>query len=263
MSQSALGKEMFSECLGTMVLIIFGAGCVAMKVCFGEALTITWDTITLGWGMGVFFGVLASLRSGAHINPAVTLALAVTGRFPLGKVLPYALAQTVGGFLGAAIVFLDFKAKWILVDPQLVKTAGIFCTFPAVPGFWSGFIDQIIGTAVLMFGILSIGDFGAKNKVPWIGPVAVAMLVMAIGMSLGAMNGYAINPARDFGPRFFALVAGFTQPNLMDTSIVLVPILGPLVGGALGAFVYDMTTGALNKDPDAAFCEDGAQACES
>ncbi|KHK03534.1 MIP/aquaporin family protein [Desulfovibrio sp. TomC] len=263
MSQSSLGKEMFSECLGTMVLIIFGAGCVAMKVCFGEALTITWDTITFGWGMGVFFGVLASLRSGAHINPAVTLALAVTGRFPWGKVLPYALAQTVGGFLGAAIVFLDFKAKWILVDPQLVKTAGIFCTFPAVPGFWPGFTDQVIGTAVLMFGILSIGDFGAKNKVPWIGPVAVAMLVMAIGMSLGAMNGYAINPARDFGPRFFALVAGFTQPNLMDTSIVLVPILGPLVGGPLGALIYDKTTGALNKDPDVCYCEDGAQECQS
>ncbi len=202
-------------------------------------------------------------RSGAHINPAVTLALAATGRFPWGKVLPYALAQTAGGFLGAAIVFADFKAKWLLADPALVKTAGIFCTFPAVPGFWPGFIDHVIGTAVLLFGILSIGDFGAKNKVPWIGPVAVAMLVMAIGMSLGAMNGYAINPARDFGPRFFALVAGFTQPNLMDASIVLVPILGPLVGGALGAFVYDMTTGGLNKDPDASFCEDGAQECES
>ena len=263
MSTPSLGKEMFSEFLGTMILIIFGAGSVAMKVLFGDALNISWDTITFGWGLGVFFGVLASLRSGAHINPAVTLALAATGRFPWGKVLPYALAQTAGGFLGAAIVFADFKAKWLLADPALVKTAGIFCTFPAVPGFWPGFIDQVIGTAVLLFGILSIGDFGAKNKVPWIGPVAVAMLVMAIGMSLGAMNGYAINPARDFGPRFFALVAGFTQPNLMDASIVLVPILGPLVGGALGAFVYDMTTGALNKDPDASFCEDGAQECES
>lgn len=262
MQESSLGKEMFSELLGTMVLIIFGAGCVAMKVFFGDALNISWDTITFGWGLGVFFGVLASLRSGAHINPAVTLALAATGRFPWGKVLPYFLAQTVGGFLGAAIVFLDFKAKWLLFDPALVKTAGIFCTFPAVPGFWPGFIDQVIGTAVLMFGILSIGDFGAKNKVPWIGPVAVAMLVMAIGMSLGAMNGYAINPARDFGPRFFALVAGFTQPNLMETGIVLVPILGPLVGGPLGAFIYDRTTGALNKDPNVDYCEDGAQECK-
>lgn len=255
MNESSLGKEMLSEFMGTMILIIFGAGCVAMKVCFGDALTITWDTITFGWGLGVLFGVLASLRSGAHINPAVSLALAVTGRFPWSKVLPYALAQTAGGFVGAAIVFLDFKAKWLMVDPELVKTAGIFCTFPAVPGFWPGFIDQVIGTAVLLFGVLAIGDFAAKNNAGWIGPVAVAMLVMAIGMSLGAMNGYAINPARDFGPRFFALMAGFTQPNLMDASIVAVPILGPLVGGPLGALIYDKTSGALNKAPEAEMLE--------
>jgi len=250
MSESSLGKEMLSEFMGTMILIIFGAGCVAMKVFFGEALTVTWDTITFGWGLGVLFGVLASLRSGAHINPAVSLALAATGRFPWRKVLPYALAQTAGGFAGAAIVFLDFNAKWFMFDPELVKTAGIFCTFPAVPGFWSGFIDQVIGTAVLLFGVLAIGDFAAKNNNGWIGPVAVAMLVMAIGMSLGAMNGYAINPARDFGPRFFAFMAGFTQPNLMDGSIVMVPIIGPLIGAPLGAIIYDKTTGALNKAPE-------------
>ena len=250
-NESSLGREMLSEFMGTMVLILFGAGCVAMKVFFGDAPTVTWDTITFGWGLGVLFGVLASLRSGAHINPAVSLALAVTGRFPWKKVLPYALAQTAGGFAGAALVFIDFHAKWTLFDPQLVKTAGIFCTFPAVPGFMPGFIDQIIGTATLLFGVLAIGDFAAKNKNGWIGPVAVAMLVMAIGMSLGAMNGYAINPARDFGPRFFALVAGFTQPNLMDVSIVLVPIIGPLIGGPLGALIYDKTTGSLNKDLEA------------
>ena len=186
------------------------------------------------------WGMLAALAIGIPLYVCSTASV------------PIAAGLVAAGFPpGAAIVFLDFKAKWLLFDPALVKTAGIFCTFPAVPGFWPGFIDQVIGTAVLMFGILSIGDFGAKNKVPWIGPVAVAMLVMAIGMSLGAMNGYAINPARDFGPRFFALVAGFTQPNLMDASIVLVPILGPFIGGPLGALIYDKTTGSLNKDMEA------------
>jgi glycerol uptake facilitator protein len=248
MKDSSLGKEMLSEFMGTMILIIFGAGSVAMVVLFGKALGTTWTNITLGWGFAVLFGVLASLRSGAHINPAVSLALAVTGRFPWGKVLPYALAQTAGGFVGAAIVFLDFKAKWLLVDPQLLQ-AGVFCTFPAVPGFWPGFIDQVIGTAILMFGILSIGDFASKNNAGWIGPFAVAMLVMVIGMTLGAMNGYAINPARDFGPRMFALVAGFTTPNLVDASVVLVPVLGPFIGGPIGALIYDRTTGALNKAP--------------
>ena len=181
----------------------------------------------------------------------MSLAQAVTGRFPGKKVQPNTLAQTAGGFAGAALVFTDFHAKWLLFDPQLVKTAGIFCTFPAVPGFWPGFIDQIIGTATLLFGVLAIGDFAAKNNNGWLGPIAVAMLVMGIGMSFGAMNGYAINPARDFGPRFFALVAGFTQPNLMDASIVLVPILGPFIGGPLGALIYDKTTGSLNKDLEA------------
>ena len=233
--------------MGTMILIIFGAGNVAMVVLFGKALNTTWDNITLGWGLAVLFGILAALRSGAHINPAVSVALACTGRFPWSKVLPYSVAQVAGGFMGAAIVFLDFKAKWLLVDPQLVN-AGVFCTFPAVPGFWPGFTDQVIGTAVLLFCGLSIGDFATKNNVGWVGPLGWALLVTVIGMALGAMNGYAINPARDFGPRLFAFVAGFTKPELMDPTVILVPILGPLVGGPLGAFIYDRTTGMLHKD---------------
>ena len=248
MKELSLGREMVSEFMGTMVLIIFGAGNVAMTVLFGKSLNITWDNITFGWGLAVLLGIMAGLPSGAHINPAVTLGLAATGRFPWKKVLPYSIAQVAGGFVGAAIVFADFHAKWIGADPQLASTAGIFCTFPAITtSYLPGFIDQIIGTAVLLFGILAIGDFAGKNNIGWIGGILVALLVVAIGMSLGAMHGYAINPARDFGPRFFALVAGFTQPNLMEPGIVLVPIAGPLIGGPLGAFIYDWTTGAVHK----------------
>jgi len=258
MKEASLGKEMLSEFMGTMILIIFGAGNVAMVVLFGKALNTTWTNITLGWGLAVLFGILASLRSGAHINPAVSLALACTGRFPWSKVLPYSLAQTAGGLVGAAIVFLDFHGKWILVDPQLLS-AGVFCTFPAVPGFWSGFTDQVIGTAILVFCVLAIGDFAAKTKQGWLGPFAVALLVMVIGMALGAMNGYAINPARDFGPRLFAFLAGFTTPNLMDPTVVLIPIIGPIVGGPLGAFIYDRTTGALNREPEPETAQSVAQ----
>lgn len=248
MRELSLGREMLSEFMGTMILIIFGAGNVAMTMLFGKGLNITWDNITIGWGLAVLLGILASLPSGSHINPAVSVALAVTGRFPWKKVLPYSIAQVAGGFAGAAIVFVDFQAMWVRFDPQLVSTAGVFCTFPAVTtSYLPGFIDQIIGTAVLMFGILSIGDYAAKNNVGWISGILVGLLVVAIGMSLGAMHGYAINPARDFGPRLFALAAGFTQPNLMEPGIVLVPIIGPLVGGPLGAFIYDRTVGALHK----------------
>jgi glycerol uptake facilitator protein len=239
---------MLSECVGTAVLILFGAGNVAMTVLFGKALGITWDNITIGWGLAVLLGIFASAPSGAHINPAVTFGLAVTGRFPWRKVAPYMAAQVVGAFIGAAIIFIDFHAKWLIVDPQLASTAGIFCTFPAITtSYLPGFIDQIIGTSVLMFGILSIGDWSGKNNVGWTGPGMVALLVVAIGMSIGAMHGYAINPARDFGPRFFAFVAGFTQPNLMEAGIVLVPIVGPLIGGAFGAFLYDRTSGSVYK----------------
>ena len=190
MKELSLGREMLSEFMGTMVLIIFGAGNVAMTVLFGKGLNITWDNITFGWGLAVLLGIMASLPSGAHINPAVSLALAATGRFPWKKVLPYSIAQVAGGFAGAAIVFIDFHAKWIGADPQLASTAGIFCTFPAITtSYLPGFIDQIIGTAVLMFGILAIGDFAGKNNIGWIGGILVALLVVAIGMSLGAMHG--------------------------------------------------------------------------
>ncbi|MBB5234059.1 MIP/aquaporin family protein [Deinococcus budaensis] len=246
-----LAQEFMAEVLGTMVLILFGVGVVAMVVIFaatdpavpGQVVNGGYTNITLGWGFGVLMGIfVAGTISGAHLNPAVTVALAATGRFPWSKVLPYIAAQLVGAFLGAAIVFAVYSARWVQFDPDLARTAGVFSTFPAVPGFWPGFIDQVVGTALLVGLILAIGDkLNNPAGAAW-GGLAVAFVVMAIGMSFGGMHGYAINPARDLGPRLFSLVAGF-QNTGFSNGVWLVPVIGPLVGGVLGAFIYDFFIG--------------------
>ncbi|EYB69495.1 MIP family channel protein [Deinococcus phoenicis] len=245
-----VGQEFMAELLGTMVLILFGVGVVAMVTIFastnpvipGEIVKGGYVNVTLGWGFAVLMGIfIAGTISGAHLNPAVTIALAATGRFPWSKVLPYIVAQMIGAFLGAAIVFAVYHAKWIGFDPELARTAGVFSTFPAVPGFWPGFVDQVVGTALLVGLILAIGDkLNNPAGAAW-GGLAVAFVVMAIGISFGGMNGYAINPARDAGPRIFAVLAGFK--NTGDLNVWLVPIIGPIVGGVLGAFIYDFIIG--------------------
>lgn len=243
-------QEFISELLGTMVLIMFGCGVVAMVVLFGDkgnpnaVINGGYTNIVLGWGLAVTMGIyVAGTVSGAHINPAVTIALAATGRFPWYKCGYYILAQVMGAFLGAAVVFAVYYAKWVQFDPQLAETAGIFTTFPAVEGFWPGFIDQLVGTALLMGLILAVGD---KNNAPPganLSPIVVGLIVVAIGTSFGGMHGYAINPARDFGPRLFSVVAGFSNNGLTDGTIWIVPIVAPLLGGLLGAFAYDSLIG--------------------
>lgn len=242
-------QEFTAELLGTMVLIMFGCGVNAMTTLFasnpaiaGEVVKGGYTNTILGWGFAVLMGIFISGGiSGAHLNPAVTIAQAVTGRFPWAKVGHYIGGQFVGAFLGAALVFLVYHAKWMGFDPNLEHTVGVFSTFPAVPGFLPGFMDQVVGTALLMALILAIGDkLNNKDGAAW-GGLAVAFVVMAIGLSFGGMNGYAINPARDMGPRLFALVAGFK--NLGDMNVWLVPVIGPIIGGILGAVVYDFGIG--------------------
>jgi glycerol uptake facilitator protein len=246
-------QEFVAEFLGTMVMIMFGSGVVAMVVLFGSTPTVPgevvkggYTNIVLGWGLAVTMGIyIAGGISGAHLNPAVTIALAVTKRFPWHKCGYYILAQCLGAFAGAALVFAVYYAKWIQVDPGLDHTAGIFTTFPAVAGFWPGFIDQLVGTALLTGLILAIGD---KNNAPPganLGPLMVGLLVVAIGMSFGGMHGYAINPARDFGPRLFSVVAGFKNNGLIGSPIWIVPIVAPLLGGVLGALIYDFSIGRV------------------
>lgn len=242
-----MAGELIAEFLGTMVLLIFGAGVVASVVLFGtgtpgEIVSGGFTNITLAWGLGVTMGIfVAGKVTGAHLNPAVTVALAVRRGFPWGKVLPYSLAQTAGAFAGAAVVFLGYHAAFLKFDPALEKTAGIFCTFPTFPATpASGWIDQIIGTALLVLLVLAITD--EKNQpVGWFTPFAVGLVVVAIGMSWGSLHGYAINPARDLGPRLFTVAAGFRNNGLTDgTGVFWVPLIGPLIGGVLGALVYDM-----------------------
>ena len=242
MQKNKLFGELLSEFFGTFILIMFGDGVVAMVLLFGagvpgEIVHGGWTNITLGWGLGVTLGIYVSKHSGAHINPAVTLAFAMFRDFPWRKVIPYCLAQTVGAFTAAALIFLDYHPAFMKTDPGLEKTAGIFSTFPAFPQApMAGFIDQIIGTALLLFLILAVVEHAPDS----LQPALIGAVVVAIGISWGGMHGYAINPARDFGPRLFTVLAGFPHNGLTDgTNIYWVPIIGPLIGGPLGAFLYD------------------------
>lgn len=237
-------SEFLAEIIGSMFIALFGCGVVASVVIGNNGAPIN---IHIAWGLAVTFGIYASGKiSGAHLNPAVTLALAVTGRFQWSKVWYYIVAQIIGFFIGAAIVFAVYYGKWIEVDPNFENTAGVFATFPAVPGFLYGFIDQVVGTFILIFLILATGDANNTPAGANLGPIIVGLIIVAIGMSFGFMHGYAINPARDLGPRLFAVLVGFKNNGLTDGSNVwIVPIVGPIVGGIFGAIVYDVTIGNI------------------
>ncbi len=239
--------EISAEFLGTLVLILFGNGVVAMVVLFGtgvpgEVVNGGFTNITIAWGLGVTMGIYVAGRiSGAHLNPAVTLSLALFRGFPWRKVLPYSLAQTAGAFAAAAIVFWEYRPAFLKADPLLDHTAGIFTTFPKFPQLpYAGFVDQVIGTALLLMLVFALAD--ERNQPPGnLFPILVGLVVVGIGMAFGGLHGYAINPARDFGPRLFTVVAGFRNNGLTDGSYVFwVPIAGPLLGGIIGSAAYDL-----------------------
>ncbi len=244
--RKGLAGELVAEFLGTMVLIMFGNGVVAMTMLFGkgipgEVVKGGYTNITIAWGLAVTMGIyIAGRISGAHLNPAVTLALAVFRGFSWVRVLPYFVAQTAGAFAGSALVFWNYRPAFLKVDPTLEQTAGIFTTFPAFPQELSaGFLDQVIGTALLLLMIFAIVD--ERNQPPaMLQPLLIGLVVVVIGMSFGGMHGYAINPARDFGPRLFTVIAGFKNNGLTDGSLVFwVPIVAPLLGGVIGAAAWD------------------------
>ncbi|WP_119727461.1 MIP/aquaporin family protein [Thermomonospora amylolytica] len=240
--------ELAAEFAGTMILILFGCGVVAQVVAGGLG---DHDSIAWAWGLGVTLGVYVAARiSGAHINPAVTVALAVFKDFPWRKVAPYALAQTLGAFVAALIVRWNYSEVLAAVDPgHTIKTQGVFSTLPGngtLPvGTWGAFRDQIIGTAILLFLVLAVTDARNDGPAANLAPVVIGLIVVAIGMAWGTDAGYAINPARDFGPRLASFLTGYggAWRDQYGELYFWVPILGPLIGGVLGAGLYKALIG--------------------
>jgi MIP family channel proteins len=251
MRRDSLLRELYAEFLGTFVLIAFGAGVVA-QVVLSEEKNGGYLSINLAWGLAVTMAVyVAGGVSGAHLNPAVTLALAVRRGFAWAKVIPYSLAQIAGAFAASAVVFFTYREAWTAFDGGVrmvtgaKATAGIFATYPqSFLSTFGGLVDQVVGTALLVLVILAITD--ARNNAPTgnLGPLLVGLLVVAIGMCFGFNAGYAINPARDFGPRLFTFMAGWGSEVFRAGNYWFwVPIVGPLVGGVIGASVYDLLIG--------------------
>ena len=250
-------REMLAEFLGTFMLILLGTAVVAQVVLSGQA-NGSYLSINLGWGLAVVMGVyVAGGVSGAHLNPAVTLTLAVRRGFPWAKVLPYSLAQLAGAFTGALVTFITYREAFDhfdggvrhVVGPQ--GTAGIFATYPQafLSTFPGGFIDQVVGTAVLLLLIFAISDARNLAPDPKFAPVVVGLIVTAIGMTFGYNAGYAINPARDLGPRLFTAVAGWGGDVFRaGNGWWWVPIAGPLAGGLLGGFTYDLLVTRFRRD---------------
>ncbi|MEU7983578.1 MIP/aquaporin family protein [Streptosporangium canum] len=237
--------EMAAEFAGTMILILFGVGVVAQVAAAGIG---DHDSIAWAWGLGVTLGVYVAARiSGAHLNPAVTVALAVFKGFSWRKVLPYALAQTAGAFVAALLVRWNYAEVLAKADPgHTIKTQGVFSTLPGngtLPvGTWGAFRDQVIGTAILLLLILAVSDVRNSPPAANLAPFVVGLVVVAIGMAWGTNAGYAINPARDFGPRLASFLTGYGTAwrDQYGQLYFWVPIVAPVIGGLIGAGLYQV-----------------------
>lgn len=248
-------REAAAEFLGTFTLIAFGVGVVA-QVVLGGGATGEYLSINLGWGLAVTMGVyVAGGVSGAHLNPAVTLALAVHRGFAWRKVLPYCVAQLAGALAASAVVYFTYREALdhFAGATRTLATAGIWSTYPQdyLTNFPGGFVDQVVGTALLMLVILAIGDQRNMALPPALGPILVGATVLLIGMTYGLNAGYAINPARDFGPRLFTWLAGWgNQVFTAHDGWWWVPVVGPCCGAVLGGFVYDLVITRHYPAPD-------------
>jgi len=224
------------EVIGTLILIVFGGGVVAggnLKKAYSNGGG--WIVVTIAWGLAVAMGVFAVGNiSGAHLNPAVTIALAITGDFPWNQVGPYILAQMIGAFLGACIVYLHYLPHWEATKDPGAKLA-VFSTGPAIPHTFSNILSELIGTFMLVLGLLFIG---ANSFTEGLNPIAVGLLIVVIGMSLGGTTGYAINPARDLGPRIAHFVLPIAGKGSSNFGYAWIPVVGPILGGSLAAIMY-------------------------
>lgn len=246
-----LMREMLAELLGTTVLLVFGLGVVAQTV-LSRQTAGSMLSINICWGIGVMMGCyVAAGVTGAHLNPAVTIALAVHRRFPWSKVGPYVGAQFVAALVASALVFLAYHDSLAAFDGGVrhvtgeLATAGIWATYPQP--FMSttiGFLNEALGTAMLMGVILAITDTRNSPAPSGLTPVVVGLLVVAIGASLGFNTGYAINPARDLGPRVFTAMAGWgSEVFAAANAWWWVPVVAPCVGAIAGGWAYDLCVG--------------------
>jgi len=239
-------SHLLGEIIGTMLLILLGDGVVAnVLLAKTKGNSGGWIVITLAWGMAVFVGAYtAASVSGAHLNPAVTIGLAINGSVAWGDVPVYIIGQFIGAFIGATLVWLAYLPHWAPTEDKVLKLA-VFCTGPAVRNPVANLITEIIGTFVLMFGIFAIKGVtmtGGAAAVPVsmgaLGIFPVAFLVVAIGLSLGGPTGYAINPARDLGPRIMHFLLPIPGKGDSDWGYSWIPVVGPIVGSIIAALLY-------------------------
>jgi glycerol uptake facilitator protein len=229
-----------AEAIGTALLILLGDGVVAgVLLSKSKAENSGWIVITWGWAMGVMVGVFAVGQfSGAHLNPAVTFGFVLIGNIDWSDVPKYLLGEFAGAMIGATLVWLSYLSHWRETEDPGLKLA-VFCTAPAIRNTAHNIITEIVGTFVLVFGVLAF--FADKaTKAAGLGGLLVGLLVLAIGLSLGGPTGYAINPARDLGPRIMHAILPIPGKGGSDWGYSWIPVLGPLIGGALGALAFDL-----------------------
>ena len=236
-----------AEFIGTLVLVLLGDGvCAATSLNHSKAKGAGWVVIALGWGLAVMMGVLiAGPSSGAHLNPAVTLGLAVAGKFAWKMVLGYIVAQMLGGFVGAALVWVFYKDHYKATQDQPDTMLGTFCTMPAIKNPWRNFLCEVIATCLLVFVILALATEGNAFSMGGValgtgalGSWPVTCLIMAIGMSLGGTTGYALNPARDLSPRCAHAVLPIAGKRDSGWSYSWIPVVGPMAGAVLAAALF-------------------------
>jgi len=228
------------ELIGVAIIILFGGGVVAnVLLNKSKGQNSGWIVIITGWAVGVAAAVYATGKlSGAHLNPAVTIALAYLGQFPWAKVPMYILAQVLGGIIGGVLVWLAYLPHWAVTDDPGAKLA-IFSTGPAIRNYPANLLTEIIATTMLVFGVLALG----VNKEPaasGLTPLLVGLLVWGLGASLGGPTGYAMNPARDLGPRIAHAILPIAGKGDSDWAYSWVPVIGPIIGGLIGAILYQM-----------------------
>lgn len=228
--------QIFSEFLGTMILVLLGDGvCAGVNLKKSKAEGSGWIVVTMGWGMGLAMAVyIAGLMGPAHLNPAVTIAFAVLGTFPGHLVVPFIIAQVLGGIVGAVLVWLAYLPLWDETEDQ-DAILGTFATGPAVRSLTANTITEVIGTFVLVIALLA---FGENELSAGLNPLIVGVLVLSIGLSLGGPTGYAINPARDLGPRIAHQFLPIKNKRDSDWGYSWVPIAGPIIGGLLAAALW-------------------------